>query len=112
VRWRLDDELIVKTGCIRAIELDCAHERACSSAWNVIDVSRRATSDIATFLLKRWLTKTTTTTSTAEGTTTTITRTTWSVTAGNEKTLRGIPAIGRGVQGHIEGTRPDQRAQS
>jgi hypothetical protein len=33
---------------------------------------------------------------------------TWSVTAGNEKTLRGIPAIGRGVQGHIEGTRPDQ----
>lgn len=25
---------------------------------------------------------------------------------GDEKQLRGIPAIGRGVQGHIPGTRP------
>lgn len=26
--------------------------------------------------------------------------------AGDERRLRGIPAIGRGVQGHIPGTRP------
>ncbi len=31
---------------------------------------------------------------------------TWHVTAGNEHTLRGIPAIGRGVQGAIPGTNP------
>jgi hypothetical protein len=31
---------------------------------------------------------------------------TWIVTAGDELTLRGIPAIGRGVQGAIAGTNP------
>lgn len=30
----------------------------------------------------------------------------WYVTAGNEATLRGIPAIGRGVAGAIPGTNP------
>lgn len=32
---------------------------------------------------------------------------TWIITAGDELTLRGIPAIGRGVQGAIRHTRPD-----
>lgn len=31
---------------------------------------------------------------------------TWIITAGDELTLRGIPAIGRGVQGAIRDTRP------
>ena len=31
---------------------------------------------------------------------------TWIVTAGDEATLRGIPAIGRGVQGAIAHTSP------
>jgi hypothetical protein len=33
-------------------------------------------------------------------------RITWIVDAGDEETLRGIPAIGRGVQGAIKHTRP------
>lgn len=33
---------------------------------------------------------------------------TWIVTAGDEATLRGIPAIGRGVQGAIAGTNPSR----
>jgi hypothetical protein len=32
---------------------------------------------------------------------------TWLVTAGNEHTLRGIPAIGRSVAGAIRGTNPE-----
>jgi len=31
----------------------------------------------------------------------------WIVDAGDSRTLRGIPAIGRNVQGAIPGTRPD-----
>jgi hypothetical protein len=31
---------------------------------------------------------------------------TWIITAGDELTLRGIPAIGRGVPGVIRGTNP------
>ena len=31
---------------------------------------------------------------------------TWNLTAADGLTLRGIPAIGRGVGGHIPGTRP------
>lgn len=30
-------------------------------------------------------------------------------TAGDERTLRGIPAIGRNVSGHIPGTHPERR---
>lgn len=30
--------------------------------------------------------------------------------AGDERRLRGIPAIGRGVSGHIPGTQPEQEA--
>lgn len=30
--------------------------------------------------------------------------------AGDQAKLRGIPTIGRGVQGHIPGTRPDRLA--
>jgi len=33
---------------------------------------------------------------------------TWIVTADDEHTLRGIPAIGRGVQGAIPGTNPER----
>jgi hypothetical protein len=36
-----------------------------------------------------------------------IARITFSYTAGDELTLRGIPAIGRGVQGAIRYTRPE-----
>lgn len=32
---------------------------------------------------------------------------TYGSTAGDERTLRGIPAIGRGVSGAIPGSRPD-----
>ena len=43
----------------------------------------------------------------ARDTTTDNTALTYRVTpAGDERRLRGIPAIGRGVQGHIPGTRP------
>lgn len=33
---------------------------------------------------------------------------TWIVNAGDEATLRGIPAIGRGVQGAIAGSNPSR----
>lgn len=33
---------------------------------------------------------------------------TWIVTAGDELTLRGIPAIGRGVRGAIHNTNPGE----
>ncbi len=33
----------------------------------------------------------------------------WYVDPSDSLTLRGIPAIGRGVAGHIPGTRPDIR---
>lgn len=32
---------------------------------------------------------------------------TWTTDPSDTTTLRGIPAIGRGVAGHIPGTRPD-----
>lgn len=35
-------------------------------------------------------------------------RRSYHATAGDERTLRGIPAIGRGVAGVSPGTRPDQ----
>jgi hypothetical protein len=35
-------------------------------------------------------------------------RITWILTASDTITLRGIPAIGRGVEGAINHTRPDQ----
>ena len=38
---------------------------------------------------------------------TTSVKVTWFVSAADSITLRGIPAIGRGVAGHIHGTRPD-----
>lgn len=34
-------------------------------------------------------------------------RITWTHDPSDTRTLRGIPAIGRGVAGHIPGTRPD-----
>jgi hypothetical protein len=37
---------------------------------------------------------------------TTSTRVTWTTNAGDELTLRGIPAIGRGIAGAIRGTSP------
>ncbi len=40
--------------------------------------------------------------------TTTPVKATWYMDPSDSLTLRGIPAIGRGVAGHIPGTRPDK----
>lgn len=46
----------------------------------------------------------------AAGTNTTPAKVTWLVDPSDAITLRGIPAIGRGVAGHIPHTQPEQQA--